>query len=87
MIHIMIDLETLSTQPDARLLSIGAVSYTDSTILDDVYLPVQDVGGHVCPDTVAWWLTQATPHGGRPQSVSVRLTACLVNCNGCPTGS
>jgi len=57
---VMIDLETLSTRPDAMIRSIGAVAFGSgglgaeySVVLD----PARAVG-HMDPVTVSWWLGQ-----------------------------
>jgi len=60
--HIVLDLETLSTQPDALVLSIGAVALNKhGQVLpaSDFHLAVdqheQHKRRHTDPDTVAWW--------------------------------
>lgn len=58
MLDVMIDIETLSTHADARLVSIGAVAYTIGVWSTTFYVRVRDVEGHVSPNSVAWWLTQ-----------------------------
>lgn len=62
--HVMLDLETLSTEPDAVIVAIGAVKFTATTIVDSIYIPVsaqscQDHGLHLNGDTVIWWLKQS----------------------------
>lgn len=65
MTDIMIDLETLSTQPDAAIISIGAVVFDIKTgaLSDTLYKTVglfsQQHYGHISPETVAWWLQQS----------------------------
>lgn len=61
--RIMIDLETLDTQPSAVIVSIGAVRFGPDAWQpwDTFYLPVafdQRDGRTVSRDTIAWWLTQ-----------------------------
>lgn len=62
--HIMIDLETLSTAPNAAILSIGAVQFTfESGIRYEFLINVDPVSGiehglHVDKETVAWWKLQ-----------------------------
>ncbi len=64
MTDIMIDLETLSTQPDAFILSIGACQFdlTTGQIGDLMHRRVDltetPVSGHIDPETVKWWLRQ-----------------------------
>ncbi len=61
--HIMLDLETLSTAPDAAIVSIGAqVFYPVAGGLGAAfYACIQPEGwkGHIDPKTVAWWLQQS----------------------------
>ena len=60
--HIMIDLETLSTQPNAHILSIGAVAFSmDKGIVDEFYycLGIGKQDRHVSLATVAWWMGQS----------------------------
>jgi len=60
----MIDIETISTAPNAAILSIGAVKFTFENGLGDEFLvnidPKSSVsrGLHVDKDTVEWWKTQ-----------------------------
>jgi hypothetical protein len=57
----MIDLETLSTRPDAMIVSIGAVEFGPGG-LGDVFYGVVDPArssGHIDPATVAWWMRQS----------------------------
>lgn len=62
--HIMIDLETMGTRPDAPIIAIGAVKFTAAGVCDDFY-EVVDLGSAVrsgstmSPDTVLWWLKQS----------------------------
>jgi DNA polymerase III epsilon subunit-like protein len=63
--HIMLDLETLSSACNARILSIGAVRffpepedgrravYAAVVSLDDTTAP-----GHIDPRTIRWWMDQ-----------------------------
>jgi hypothetical protein len=65
-IHGMIDLETLSTRPDAVILTVGAIKfnpYTQDDPYDPLYFKVDvdaqtALGRHVQPDTIDWWGTQ-----------------------------
>lgn len=63
MTDVMIDLETLSTRPDAAILSIGAVMFDEHGIGEDFYCPVrrygqEELGFHVDPKTIEWWSKQ-----------------------------
>jgi hypothetical protein len=62
--QIMLDLETLSTRPDAAILSIGACFFDIKTgkIGDTFHRHIQiddaPERGHISADTVLWWLSQ-----------------------------
>lgn len=63
--HLMIDIETLSTQPNAVICAIGAVFFEPSTgkIGPSFYQTIdprtsQNCGAHISADTVMWWLKQ-----------------------------
>ena len=66
MIHAMIDLETLSTNPDAVILTVGGVKFDPDTTMqpfDDLYFRVDvdsqtSMGRHVMQDTLDWWSKQ-----------------------------
>lgn len=62
---IMIDLETLSTRPDAAIIQIGAVLFepvSGGKILNDKgfnsYTLIQDGAGSIDNSTLAWWLQE-----------------------------
>lgn len=57
----MIDLETLSTRSDAKVLSIGVAIFNDTEVVatDGWAIDISDdVGGHVDWKTVKWWMEQ-----------------------------
>lgn len=63
----MLDLETLSTRPEAVILSIGALKfdpYTDVIDLEnnfDIKVDVDEqvsLGRHIQPETIDWWAKQ-----------------------------
>lgn len=62
--HFMIDLETMSTKPDAAIISIGIAQFDrGANIVDKFYTPVsldscKTYGLHIEQSTVAWWATQ-----------------------------
>lgn len=63
--HVMIDLETLGTDPNCHILSIGAVKFDPKTgTLGDQFYEVVDVqeqfdsGRKMTADTFLWWMTQ-----------------------------
>ena len=64
--HAMIDLETLSTNPDAVILTVGGVKfnpYNQEEPAQPMYFRVDvdsqtAMGRHVQPSTLDWWATQ-----------------------------
>lgn len=64
-VHVMIDLETLSTRANATILSIGATKFTLADgITDKFYCNVdakscKDVRLHVDKSTIEWWMQQS----------------------------
>lgn len=60
MAHIMVDIETLSTAPNALVLSVGMVLFDENTIFAKVYIKnkVSTATGDVSRDTAMWWLSQ-----------------------------
>lgn len=65
MIHAMIDFETLSTMPNAAVLSLGAVAFTsDGLIENEFYTNIdssscRELGLHTSQATVDWWSQQS----------------------------
>lgn len=67
--HVMLDLETLSTLPNAMLLSIGAVKFApeyfgyDDPVYDKFYQVVRSdkelTGFDINDDTLKWWTQQS----------------------------
>lgn len=62
--NVMIDLETMSTQPNAAILSIGAVMFGREGLGDEFEVNVdlkscQEAGLHIDATTVMWWLRQS----------------------------
>lgn len=65
MAHIMLDLETMGTCPNAAIVSIGAVRFDLKlgNLYDEFYCNVSlksavRGGGIIDPDTILWWLQQ-----------------------------
>jgi hypothetical protein len=62
---IMVDIETMSTQNNAAVLSIGAVAFSKEGVSEErFYTKVslkscEDYGLHIGADTVMWWLGQS----------------------------
>jgi len=66
MSHIMIDLETMSTEPNAAIVAIGAVvvNFEKNGLREEFYRRISLEssvlsGGIIDPDTVIWWLKQS----------------------------
>lgn len=63
--HIMIDFETLSTNPNAAVLSLGAVALTKQGLTgEEFYVNIdgddcKKLGLHESASTVAWWESQS----------------------------
>lgn len=57
---VMIDLETLSTRPDAMVIAIGAVAFGPAGLGASFHYTIapDSAIGHVDPSTVAWWMGQ-----------------------------
>lgn len=79
--HIMLDLETMGTQPTAAITAIGAVAFdpVTKTVGEEFYRAVKLAdsvknGGTIDPDTVTWWMWQsdeAKYHLNDPQAVGL----------------
>lgn len=62
MTNIMIDLETLSLQPNAVVLSLGAVLFDEHQIIDTFYAMCgakHQTTRHIDIDVVGWWAKQS----------------------------
>lgn len=61
----MLDTETLSTEPNAVIVSLGGVKFTlNDGIIDRFYTNINSndskrYGLHVCPGTLEWWKKQS----------------------------
>lgn len=60
---VMHDIETLSTKKNAAILSIGAVKFNSTGIIDEFYVNIDPksshmAGLHISNDTVKWWKEQ-----------------------------
>jgi hypothetical protein len=63
---VMIDIETLSTEHNAVVLSIGAVKFTEEEVTEDTFYreldrESQEADRHVSKRTLEWWSTQENP--------------------------
>lgn len=63
--HVMIDLETMGTRPNAPIIAIGAVTFDANAVYDEFYVnidlesAVRDGGAAIDPETVMWWMKQS----------------------------
>lgn len=63
--QVVVDLETLSTHPNACIVSIGAVAFNlQDGILDEFFINVdaassKSFGLHLDPNTIQWWQKQS----------------------------
>ena len=62
-VHVMVDLETMSTRADAAICSIGAVKFEGDKILNKFYCTIdiktcKDAGLRISKETVKWWSEQ-----------------------------
>jgi DNA polymerase III epsilon subunit-like protein len=62
--HLMVDLETLGTDPRSVILSIGAVFFTETEIGKSFYVEAvvdsqqEEWQRKISADTLAWWINQ-----------------------------
>ena len=63
--HLMVDLETLATSPNAQILTIGAVTFNPNgyEVYDEFYLRVDvdscsTLDTYVDDSTIKWWADQ-----------------------------
>ena len=63
--HIMFDLETMSTNPRATILTLGAVKFDPFTdeFFDEMYIRIdieeqEKLGREIDPNTLEWWSKQ-----------------------------
>lgn len=63
--HVMLDLETMGTRPNAPIIAIGAVTFDTNAVHDEFYAninlssAVNDSGAVLDPKTVMWWMQQS----------------------------
>ena len=86
MIHAMIDLETLSTDPNATILTVGGVKFDPYTAVEPaqgMYFRVDvdsqtKMGRHVMQDTLDWWSTQPKEISEEALGDNDRISFCLL---------
>lgn len=82
MLHVMLDLETLSSNSNAAVIQIGAVAF-DLSSMGPNYKATIDIAdamkhGEVSPSTLKWWMTQSD--AARTSSMSgITTTADALN--------
>ena len=59
--NLMLDIETLSTEPNAMVFEVAIVPFTDSGKVRPGHLHIcfNATTGHIDPATVQWWLNRA----------------------------
>lgn len=59
--RVMIDIETLSTNKHAAVLSIGVAVFNETQVVDTNGWAVEmgAIEGHIDPNTLAWWMKQS----------------------------
>lgn len=57
-LHVMLDIETMGTEPGCVVASIGAVSF-DADGIEGHFFSVPQWEGTMSHDTVKWWLNQS----------------------------
>lgn len=83
--NIMVDLETLSTESNAMIVAIGAVTFSQYDTGETFYQPIDICARtfgqyHISPSTTQWWMAQnddarAVFHDPRTTSLAEALTA------------
>ena len=61
MSNIMIDIETLSTSPNALVLSVGMVLFDEINMFDKIHIKnrISTATGDVSKETAIWWMKQS----------------------------
>jgi exodeoxyribonuclease VIII len=86
--HVMLDLETFGTRPDASIVQIGAVAFefkSKGRIFNDQgfnqYVKLQDGAGSIDHSTLQWWLQQplAKDLGKKLEQNATELSYALSN--------
>lgn len=60
--HVMLDLETFGTSPEAAVVSIGAVKFDNEKVGEEFHVKIDmrdSLLGTIDGNTVAWWLQQS----------------------------
>lgn len=82
-IHIMLDLETLSTEKNAHILSIGAVAFCKDKLIAEfenlIIAHKPQPNAQIDSSTVAWWTGQPDPERELAFSGQLELISALEN--------
>ncbi len=72
--HAMIDIETLSTEPDGAIISVGVAVFDSTQVVasDGWAIDPKHWHGHIDPETVHWWSKQS--EAAREYSFSGKLS-------------
>lgn len=75
--HVMIDLETMSTEPNAAIASVGAVKFDKSGITDTFYATVdlkdcKRLGLDFSESTIKWWSHESRAEALRALHINTR---------------
>ena len=84
--HVMLDLETLSTRKNAAIVQIAAIAFDPTTGAHspaapfNMFVRQQYDGAHIDPATVAWWMQQTTAAslGKKIETTGVNIGAALL---------
>lgn len=77
-LHLMLDIETLDTQPSALVLSAGWAWFNENRVISSGFVNFdhqlqQRNGRTISIDTVRWWKDQAEPMPGSKHGFDVRM--------------
>lgn len=81
--HIMLDLETMGTRPDAAIIAIGAASFDGTGECEHGFYTTvslassMEYGGTVDADTICWWMRQNDQARRQFEEVGMRLPDAL----------
>ncbi len=85
-VNVMLDLETMSTDPNAAIIAIGATVFHpdkgtfDTPFYTRVALSTSvESGGHLSPDTVEWWMDQSPEARALFKETAASLSAALMD--------
>ena len=85
--HIMLDLETMSAEPNAAVVSIGAVAFNRLGLVGEPFYCIIDPesaaqAGHISGSTFKWWCQQSVEARAMFAAKGVELADALVRFSG-----